>query len=208
MKPLHSMDSVKQAFSLQPKSQNWYKTHKNSASLLLTLHKRLSVMLISHLLFVPHSNDTNLFLNHHHHHHSNGVIHGAVQDAPLALITKPRSQSSTPSSKPLQAAADPHYPMPINLSTGTKEMSGSSASPPKPSASAGVVHTPRKTKSLKCVRAGKSLSKTNSSSPPVDLMRSSESDIHSSKDSDDSLGDDYDDEDDIEDEDSGSSLSG
>ncbi|XP_041806612.1 bromodomain adjacent to zinc finger domain protein 2B isoform X3 [Chelmon rostratus] len=205
--PLHSMDSVKQAFSLQPKSQNWYKTHKNSASLLLTLHKRLSVMLISHLLFVPHSNDTNLFLNHHHHHHSNGVIHGAVQDAPLALITKPRSQSSTPSSKPLQAAAGPHYPMPINLSTGTKEMSGSSASPPKPSASAGVVHTPRKTKSLKCVRAGKSLSKTNSSSPPVDLMRSSESDIHSSKDSDDSLGDDYDDEDDIEDEDSGSSLS-
>ncbi|KAM9347625.1 bromodomain adjacent to zinc finger domain protein 2B [Symphorus nematophorus] len=168
--PLHSKDSPKQAFSLQPKSQN--------------------------------CNDTNLFLNHHHH--PNGVIHSAVQDAPLALITKPRSQSSTPGSKPLLAAASPPYPMPINLSTGTKEISGSSASPLKSFASSGIAHTPRKTKSPKSLHAGKSLSKT--SCPPADLLRSSESDIHSSKDSDDSLGDDFD-EDDIEDEDSGSSLS-
>ncbi|XP_070831693.1 bromodomain adjacent to zinc finger domain protein 2B isoform X2 [Chaetodon trifascialis] len=196
--PLHSMDSVKQAFSVRPKSQNWYKTHKNSASVLLTLHKHSSDAL-SHLPSVPHSNDTNLFLNHHHR--PNGLIHSAVQDAPLALITKPRSQSSMHSSKPLQAATSPPCPMPINLSTGAKEMSASSASPP---ASSGVAHTPRKTKSLP---AGKSLSKTNSSCPPVDLVRSSESDIHSSKDSDDSLGDDYDDEDGIEDEDSDSSLS-
>ena len=96
--------------------------------------------------------------------------------------------------------------MPINLSTGTKEMSGSSASPLKSSASSGVAHTPRKTKSPKSLHAAvKSFSKT--SCPPADLLRSSESDIHSSKDSDDSLGDDND-EDDIEDEDSGSSLSG
>ncbi|XP_070770351.1 bromodomain adjacent to zinc finger domain protein 2B [Enoplosus armatus] len=208
--PLHSKESVKQAFSLRPKTKNWYKSHKNSASSssLQTPHKYSSDTLSSHLLSLPHSNDANLFLNHQ----PNGVIHSAVQDAPLALIAKPRSQSSTPSRRPLLAAASPPYLMPINLSTGTKEMSGSSASPLKCSASSGLARRPRKAKTPKSLYAGKSLSKTNSSCPPVDLVRSSESDIHSSKDSDDSLGDDYDDDDeddeeDIGDEDSGSSLS-
>lgn len=88
-------------------------------------------------------------------------------------------------------------------------MSGSFASPLKSSASLGAAHTPRKKKTPKIMHVGKSLSKTSSSScPSVDLVRSSESDIHSSRDSDDSLGDNDDDEDDIEDEDSSSSLSG
>lgn len=104
--------------------------------------------------------------------------------------------------------------MPINLSTGTKEPSGSSVSPFKSSPSS--AHGSRKTKTPKSLHAGKSLPKTNSSYSPVDLVRGSESDIHSSKELDsDSLGEDYDDddddeddEDDINDEDSGSSLSG
>ncbi|XP_071328889.1 bromodomain adjacent to zinc finger domain protein 2B-like isoform X2 [Trachinotus anak] len=174
--PLHSKDSFKQTFSLQPSSQN--------------------------------CNDTNLFLSHH----PNGAIHNEVQDAPLALITKPRSQSSTPNSKPLLAATSPSYPMPINLSTGTKEPSGtSSVSSVKSSASSGLAHGSRKTKTPRFLHAGKSLPKTNSPCPPVDSVRGSESDIHSSKDSDsDSLGDDFDDDEDdedIEDEDSFSSLS-
>uniref|UniRef100_A0A3B4YE24 Bromodomain adjacent to zinc finger domain 2B n=1 Tax=Seriola lalandi dorsalis TaxID=1841481 RepID=A0A3B4YE24_SERLL len=183
--PLHSKDSFKQTFSLQPLSQNWYKSYKNSAS-------------SSPLLIPPkYSNDTNLFLNHR----PNGAIHSEVQDAPLALITKPRSQSSTPNSKRLLAATSPSYPMPINLSTGTKEPSGSSASPLKSSASSGLAHGARKTKTSKSLHAGKSLPKTNPSCLPVDLVRGSESDIHSSKDSDsDSLGDDFDDEDDDDDE--------
>ncbi|XP_033473301.1 bromodomain adjacent to zinc finger domain protein 2B isoform X4 [Epinephelus lanceolatus] len=207
---LHSKDSVKQVFSLRPKNQNWHKSHKNSASSSSsqTQHKHSSDTLSSHLLSLPHSDDTNLFLSHH----LNGAIHSAVQDAPLALITKPRSQSSTPSSKPLLVATSPPCPMPINLSTGTKDMSGSSASPLKSSASSSLAHRPRKTKTPKSLYLVKSLSKPSSSCPPVDLVRGSESDIHSSKDSDDSLGDDLDDddednEDDIDDEDSGSSLS-
>ncbi|KAF1382497.1 hypothetical protein PFLUV_G00144400 [Perca fluviatilis] len=204
--PHHSKDSLKPAFSLRPKSQNWFKSHRNSASSssLLTQHKHSSDTLSS--LSLPHSNDTNLFLNHH----LNGVIHSAVQDAPLALLTKPRSQNSTPSSKPLLVATSPPYPTPINLSTGTKEMSGISASPLKCSASSGLAHRTMKTSTPKSLNTGKSLSKTNSSYPPVDSVRGSESDIHSSRDSDDSLGNDFDDEDDeddIEDEDSGSSLS-
>lgn len=101
--------------------------------------------------------------------------------------------------------------MPINLSTGTKEPSGSSASPFKTSALSGLAHSTRKTKSPKSLHAGKRAPKTTSSCSPVGLVRGSESDIHSSKDSDsDSLEDDFDDDDDddTEDEDSGTSLSG
>ena len=198
-----SKDSIKQALSLQPKSQNSYKRLKSSASSSLTQHKHLSDTLSSHLMSLPHINDTNLFLSHH----LNGMIHGAVQDAPLALITKPRSQSSTPCSKPPLVATSPPCPMPINLSTGS---SGSSDSTPKSSASPGVVHRQRKSNTPKFL-PGKSLSKSSTSCPPADLVRGSESDIHSSRDSDDSLGDDFDDDDDdddVEDEDSGSSLSG
>ncbi|XP_035030147.1 bromodomain adjacent to zinc finger domain protein 2B isoform X4 [Hippoglossus stenolepis] len=151
-------------------------------------------------------NDTNLFLNPR----PNGAFHSEVQDAPLALITRPRSQSSTLNNKPLVAAISPSCPMPINLSTGNKEPSDS-ASPLKSMVLPRLSHGSRKTKSPKSVNAGRSLLKTHSSCPqPVELVRSSESDIHSSKDSDsDSLGDDYDedDEDDLEEEDSGSSLS-
>ncbi|KAL6100758.1 baz2b [Pungitius sinensis] len=180
--PLHS---AKQAFDLRPESQS--------------------------------CNDTNLFLNHHH---LNGVTHNAVQDAPLALITKPRTPSSTPSStpsitpssKPLPVATSPAHLMPINLSTCAKDKSGSSASPLKPSASSGLAHRPRKTSTPRSLQEGDRLAKTKASCPAPDVVRGSESDIHSSRDSDDSLGDDFDDddednEDDIEDEDSGSSLS-
>lgn len=161
-------------------------------------------MLLSLLWCLPCSSDTNLFLIHH----PNGVIPPTVQDAPLALITRPRSQSSTPSARPLSASSSPPYPMAVNLKTCTKEMPGSFGSMLKSSASSGVAHTSRKTPKSLC--AGKSLSKTDSARAPVAPVRSSES--HSSKDSDDSFGDDLDeddeDNDDLEDEDSGSSLTG
>uniref|UniRef100_A0A3P8PRB4 Bromodomain adjacent to zinc finger domain 2B n=1 Tax=Astatotilapia calliptera TaxID=8154 RepID=A0A3P8PRB4_ASTCA len=147
-------------------------------------------------LFSLHISSSNMFLNLY----PNGAINGAVQDAPLALITKPRIQSSTPNSKPLLAATSPPCSMPINLSTGTKEMLDSSASPLKTSASS----EPRSRKTTQTVHSGRSLTRTNTSCLPVDLVRGSEPDIHSSKNSDDSLGDDYDED---EDEDSGSSFS-
>nr|XP_040058495.1 bromodomain adjacent to zinc finger domain protein 2B isoform X2 [Gasterosteus aculeatus aculeatus] len=204
--PLQSADFAKQAFDLRPKSQ--CKSHKNpaSSSSLLTQHKSLSDIFSSHSLSLPHGNDTNLFLSHH----LNGVTHNAVQDAPLALITKPRSHSSTSSSKPLPVATSPAHLMPINLSTCAKDMPASSASPLK--SPSGLAHRPRKTSTPKSLHEGDRLAKTQASCPAPDVVRGSESDIHSSRDSDDSLGDDFDDddednEDDIEDEDSASSLS-
>uniref|UniRef100_A0A668AG70 Bromodomain adjacent to zinc finger domain 2B n=1 Tax=Myripristis murdjan TaxID=586833 RepID=A0A668AG70_9TELE len=167
----------------------------------------------SHILPQLHSNHTNLFLNHH----PNGVIHNStVQDAPLALITKPRSQSRASSSKPLVAATSPPFPMPVNLSTGIKEPLGPSAAPLKASTSSGLAHRPRKNKTPRPLLGGKSLSKSNLSCSAVDLIIGTESDIPSSKDSDDSFGeeeddddddDEEDDEDDVDDEDSVGSLS-
>ncbi|KAM7380595.1 hypothetical protein PAMP_003878 [Pampus punctatissimus] len=159
----HSKDSFKQSFSVRPKGQDWYKSRKPPASSLDTLS--------SPLLSLPHSNDTNLFMKHH----PNGGIHSSVQDAPLALITKPRSQSSAPTNKLLLAASSPHYPMAINLSTSTKEPSGISAAPLKSSASLGLAHRPRNNKTPKC--------KIDSSSPPVNLVRGkSESNLESDSD--------------------------
>ncbi|XP_041858352.1 bromodomain adjacent to zinc finger domain protein 2B isoform X2 [Melanotaenia boesemani] len=126
--------------------------------------------------------DTKLLTNFHPKEDN----YSAVQDAPLALITKPRSQSSAPNTRPPLAATRPSYLMPIYLSTGTKEMSRSSDSSFKSSASSGLPAGSKK------------------------AARNCVSDFHSSKDSEDSFGDnddDGDDEDDIEDEDSGSSLS-
>ncbi|XP_041662878.1 bromodomain adjacent to zinc finger domain protein 2B isoform X2 [Cheilinus undulatus] len=208
--PLHSKDPVKQVSSLLPKSHDQFKSSASSSALpTLDIHR--PDPLSNPLLSVSHSKDKNLFLNHH----LNGLDHSAVQDAPLALITKPRRQSSSTisSSKPLLAATSPPYPMPINLSISTKDMLGSSSSSLKTSASSGLPQRQRKTKTSKSLNAGKSLSKTCSSRPNMDSLRGSESDIHSSKDSDDSLGDDCgdddddDEDDDIEDGDSGSSLS-
>ncbi|XP_074550608.1 bromodomain adjacent to zinc finger domain protein 2B-like isoform X2 [Halichoeres trimaculatus] len=199
--PLHSKDSMRQATAQPPKSHGRYKSSASSSA-----DEPWSDPLRSHLLSLPHSNDSNLFLSGP----LNGLNHNTVQEAPLALITKPRSQStSSLASRPLIAASSPPYPMPINLSTGTKEMSGSSSSSLKSSASSVLANRSKKTKTTKSLRAGTGLSKTDPNCPPVDSVQGSESDIHSSKDSDDSLGDDCDDDegDDSEDGDSGSSLS-
>ncbi|KAM9342253.1 bromodomain adjacent to zinc finger domain protein 2B [Pholidichthys leucotaenia] len=143
--------------------------------------------------------DTNIFLN------SNGLIHGTTQDVPLALISKPSVQRSSPNSDPVLGATTPPRPMPVNMTSGTKRASSFSFISPTSSHLAASL---RKTKTIKDARNVK----TNTSSPcrPVNLARSNESDIHNRKDSEDSLEDDCDDDSNeihIEDEDSGSSLS-
>ncbi|XP_068613066.1 bromodomain adjacent to zinc finger domain protein 2B-like [Brachionichthys hirsutus] len=175
--------------------------HFNSFKLKQPIHPIDSVNQRAHLR--PRSKNcssTNLFLSHQHH--LDGVISRAVQDSPLALITKPCRQSSALSNKPFLAAASPPYSLPINLSTRIKEMLTSSTSTPKYLAST-FSHTQSKVQCPKTLHPRNSLSKNNSSCKPLDLVKTSESDIHNSKDSD-SLGDE---EDDMENEDSGSSLS-
>uniref|UniRef100_A0A8C2KZN1 Bromodomain adjacent to zinc finger domain 2B n=1 Tax=Cyprinus carpio TaxID=7962 RepID=A0A8C2KZN1_CYPCA len=91
---------------------------------------------------------------------------GAVQDAPLALITKPRSQSTRTPDKPLLAATSPAFNSPINLST------------------TGRTSTSPRQRTLK--RERPSL---------VEQLRGAESELPDSKDSDDSLMEDEDEND-------------
>ncbi|KAF4087074.1 hypothetical protein AMELA_G00091360 [Ameiurus melas] len=115
----------------------------------------------------------------------NGVVQSTEQDAPLALITKSRSDSSKTPDKPLLAATSPCFNSPINLSTGARQ------SYPGPPAS-----DQASTQRESCRVSARSLL-------PGKMFREMESDIPSSKDSDDS-GDCEDDEE----EDLSDSLSG
>uniref|UniRef100_A0A8C6SPW4 Bromodomain adjacent to zinc finger domain, 2Ba n=1 Tax=Neogobius melanostomus TaxID=47308 RepID=A0A8C6SPW4_9GOBI len=72
----------------------------------------------------PQNNHSNLFLSSAllglpEPHHPNGVIQSTTQDAPLALITKPRKDSA-PRGKSPQCDSDSGS-MPVNLSTGARE---------------------------------------------------------------------------------------
>ncbi|XP_058248969.1 bromodomain adjacent to zinc finger domain protein 2B isoform X3 [Hemibagrus wyckioides] len=121
--------------------------------------------------------------------HFNGVVESTVQDAPLALITKPRSDSSKTPDKPLLAATSPCFNTPINLSTGARQ----SYSGPPTSDQASTQRESYRV-STGSLLQGK-------------MFREMESDIPSSKDSDDS-GEFDDEEEDLSDSlsDSGSNL--
>uniref|UniRef100_A0A671PAV8 Bromodomain adjacent to zinc finger domain protein 2B-like n=1 Tax=Sinocyclocheilus anshuiensis TaxID=1608454 RepID=A0A671PAV8_9TELE len=102
---------------------------------------------------------------------------GAVQDAPLALITKPRSQSTRAPDKPLLAATSPAFNIPINLtSTG------------RTSTSPGL--TPRAARGKGCQIGRRTLKRERPSL--VEHFRGSESELPDSKDSDDLLMEDED----------------
>uniref|UniRef100_A0A8C1N5I6 Bromodomain adjacent to zinc finger domain 2B n=1 Tax=Cyprinus carpio TaxID=7962 RepID=A0A8C1N5I6_CYPCA len=105
---------------------------------------------------------------------------GAVQDAPLALITKPRSQSARAPDKPVLAATSPAFNTPINLtSTG------------RTSTSPGL--TPRAGRGKGCQTGRRTLKRERPSL--VEHFRGAESELPDSKDSDDSLMEDEDEND-------------
>uniref|UniRef100_A0A8C7TUS9 Bromodomain adjacent to zinc finger domain 2B n=1 Tax=Oncorhynchus mykiss TaxID=8022 RepID=A0A8C7TUS9_ONCMY len=191
-------EHFKQAFPLPLTHQDLFKSPKKkkmaaSSSSSLPPPKLSPETLSSHTLPSPHTNNSNLFLaTSFLGPHPNGVIHSTVQDAPLALITKPRSisQSRSTNNKSLLAATSPSFSMPVNLSTGTKEHS-----------SVGLAHRAGKSKAQhKAFHKGKD-HQTHLVQSLVELFRATESDIPDSKDSEDSLEDDEDDDDDEEDSD-------
>ncbi|XP_028999249.1 bromodomain adjacent to zinc finger domain protein 2B isoform X4 [Betta splendens] len=104
----------------------------------------------------PQNNHSNLFLSSAllglpEPHHPNGVIQSTTQDAPLALITKPRKNSAS-QGKSSQSDSDAGS-MPVNLSTGASRtpattQAGPLPQPPTTSPSA-TGHGSRKSKALK-----------------------------------------------------------
>ncbi|XP_037646570.1 bromodomain adjacent to zinc finger domain protein 2B isoform X8 [Sebastes umbrosus] len=83
----------------------------------------------------PQNNHSNLFLSSAllglpEPHHPNGVIQSITQDAPLALITKPRKASQASQGKSHQCDSDAGS-MPVNLSTGaSRTQAAAQAGPP------------------------------------------------------------------------------
>uniref|UniRef100_A0A3Q1IRK5 Bromodomain adjacent to zinc finger domain, 2Ba n=1 Tax=Anabas testudineus TaxID=64144 RepID=A0A3Q1IRK5_ANATE len=104
----------------------------------------------------PQNNHSNLFLSSAllglpEPHHPNGVIQSTTQDAPLALITKPRKNSASQGKSP-QCDSDAGS-MPVNLSTGASRTqatthAGPQSQPPTTSPNA-TGHGSRKNKTPK-----------------------------------------------------------
>uniref|UniRef100_A0A673ZSV6 Bromodomain adjacent to zinc finger domain 2B n=1 Tax=Salmo trutta TaxID=8032 RepID=A0A673ZSV6_SALTR len=202
------LSSSPKPLSSSPKPLSLPKKKKMAASSSSSLPppKLSPETLSSHTLPSPHTNNSNLFLaTSFLGPHPNGVIHSTVQDAPLALITKPRStsQSRSTNNKSLLAATSPSFSMPVNLSTRTKEHSSGGMA----STSSGLAHRAGKSKAQhKALHKGKD-HQTHLVQSLVELFRGTESDIPNSKDSDDSVEDDDDEDDDDDEEDSDDSLS-
>ncbi|XP_058486337.1 bromodomain adjacent to zinc finger domain protein 2B [Solea solea] len=107
-------------------------------------------------LHPPQNNHSNLFLSSAllglpEPHHPNGVIQSTTQDAPLALISKPRKDSASKGKSP-QCDSEPGS-MPVNLSTGASRTQASaqagSLSQPSTTSPHATGHGSRKNKSPK-----------------------------------------------------------
>lgn len=123
------------------------------------------------MLISPNPQHFNLFLTStllKDSPHLNAVVQSSVQDAPLALITRPRSDSTKIPDKPLLAATSPCFNTPINLSTGARQ-----TYPGPPASDRASTQQESHSVSARSLLQGK-------------MFREMESDIPSSKDSEDS----------------------
>ncbi|NXV74640.1 BAZ2B protein, partial [Atlantisia rogersi] len=144
-----------------------------------------------------HSNPflTNALLGNHQ---PNGVIQSVIQESPLALTTKLKSQSKLNESVVISSSVP--FSVPVNLSACGKKPAGnrtpamSSTSPALPGSGKD------KTVSNNAVNAVKTQHRLPSAKLVVEQFRGVDSDAPSSKDSDDSNDDDDDDEDEDEDD--------
>ncbi|XP_068101782.1 bromodomain adjacent to zinc finger domain protein 2B isoform X5 [Hyperolius riggenbachi] len=130
-------------------------------------------------------------------HQPNGVISCIIQEAPLALTTKSKRDSKVSDS--VTASPAPHFASPINLSSCVKKNS-SSKSAPGPAGSP-ILHNlcKEKTPNSNSTPAIKAPHPLNAAKCLLDKFRGADSDIPSSKDSEDS-NEEEEDEDDEDDE--------
>ncbi|NWU83624.1 BAZ2B protein, partial [Onychorhynchus coronatus] len=144
-----------------------------------------------------HSNPflTNALLGNHQ---PNGVIQSVIQEAPLALTTKPKPQPKSNESVAISSSAP--FSSPVNLSAYGKKPAGN-RTPVMPSTSPVLPGAGKdKPVSNNAVNAVKPQHRLHSAKLVVEQFRGVDSDAPSSKDSDDSNEDDDDDEDEDEDD--------
>ncbi|NXJ69233.1 BAZ2B protein, partial [Rostratula benghalensis] len=146
------------------------------------------------------SNHSNPFLTNAllGNHQPNGVIQSVIQEAPLALTTKPKSQTKINESVAISGSAP--FSLPVNLSACGKKPAGN-RTPVMPSTSPVLPGSGKdKPVSNNAVNAVKPQHCLHSAKLVVEQFRRVDSDAPSSKDSDDSNDDDDDDEDEDEDD--------
>ncbi|XP_030343445.1 bromodomain adjacent to zinc finger domain protein 2B isoform X5 [Strigops habroptila] len=144
-----------------------------------------------------HSNPflTNALLGNHQ---PNGVIQSVIQEVPLALTTKLKSQTKINESVAISSSAP--FSLPVNLSACGKKTT-CNRTPIVPSTSPVLPGSGKdKTVSNNTVNAVKTQHRLHSAKLVVEQFRGVDSDAPSSKDSDDSNDDDDDDEDEDEDD--------
>ncbi|KAM7106073.1 bromodomain adjacent to zinc finger domain protein 2B isoform 14-T17 [Molossus nigricans] len=141
-------------------------------------------------------------------HQPNGVIQSVIQEAPLALTTKTKLQSKI--NENIATASSTPFSSPVNLSTSGRRTPGSQAAV-MPSASP-ILHSQGKEKAVSNnVNPVKTQQHSHPAKSLVEQFRGTDSDIPSSKDSEDSNEeeeeDDEEDEEDDDDEESDDSQS-
>uniref|UniRef100_A0A8C6YEF0 Bromodomain adjacent to zinc finger domain 2B n=1 Tax=Naja naja TaxID=35670 RepID=A0A8C6YEF0_NAJNA len=145
-----------------------------------------------------HSNPflTNALLGNHQ---PNGVIQSVIQEAPLALTTKSKSQPKV--NENISTSSNVTFSSPVNLTTCGKKTPSNRT--PIMSSTSPVLPGPAKEKAVSnnTVTAVKTQHSHSSAKSLVEQFRGTDSDVLSSKDSEDSNDDDEDDEDDDDEED-------
>ncbi|XP_062043202.1 bromodomain adjacent to zinc finger domain protein 2B isoform X17 [Lepus europaeus] len=143
-------------------------------------------------------------------HQPNGVIQSVIQEAPLALTTKTKMQSKINES--IAAASSTPFSSPVNLSTSGRKTPGNQ--PPAMPSTSPILHNQGKEKAVgNNVNTVKTQHLTHPAQSLVEQFRGADSDIPSSKDSEDSNedeeeDDEEEDEEDDEDDESDDSQSG
>ncbi|XP_040827548.1 bromodomain adjacent to zinc finger domain protein 2B isoform X5 [Ochotona curzoniae] len=144
------------------------------------------------------------------HHQPNGVIQSVIQEAPLALTTKTKMQTKI--NENIAASSSTPFSSPVNLSTSGRRTPGNQ--PPALPSTSPLLHSQGKEKAVgNNVNMVKTQHHSHQAQSLVEQFRGTDSDIPSSKDSEDSNedeeeDDEEEDEEDDEDDESDDSQSG
>ncbi|XP_045415210.1 bromodomain adjacent to zinc finger domain protein 2B isoform X14 [Lemur catta] len=203
-------EQYKQAFPSQLKKQESSKSLKKVIAALS--NPKATSTSPAHPKQTVENNHPNPFLTNAllGNHQPNGVIQSVIQEAPLALTTKTKMQSKI--NENIATASSTPFSSPINLSTSGRRTPGNQT-PVMPSASP-ILHSQGKEKAVSNnVNPVKTQHHSHPAKSLVEQFRGTDSDIPSSKDSEDSNedeeeDDEEEDEEDDEDDESDDSQSG
>ncbi|XP_078183714.1 bromodomain adjacent to zinc finger domain protein 2B isoform X12 [Callithrix jacchus] len=191
-------EQYKQAFPSQLKKQESSKSLKKVIAALS--NPKATSSSPAHPKQTLENNHPNPFLTNAllGNHQPNGVIQSVIQEAPLALTTKTKMQSKI--NENIIVASSTPFSSPVNLSTSGRRTPGNQA-PVMPSASP-ILHSQGKEKAVSNnVNPVKTQHHSHPAKSLVEQFRGTDSDIPSSKDSEDSNEDEEEDEEEEDEED-------